>query len=217
MCKQTDKVAQYISTQIQMGRFKKIGIWLSELCSHLLWKILTAMPPKTRISLDSLLFYSLYDYCGLSNSHDQSTCYQLHSQLYKRTGQKPNVICPIHKMQNTQKIMYHRTSLDIAILAAEYPRYPLMTCEAPEYRINEYTSKIDCCVRDYRSRYFERYAKTPKSIRIASPKMVGTASEILVLVKTREDYSSSVPKTTQINIQNAKSIRLSYNARLIEV
>jgi len=217
MCKQANEVAQYIVSQIQMGRFKKIGVWFSELSSNLLWQTVTAIPLKARVSLGSLLFYSLYDYCGLSSNHDQSTCYQLYSQLYMWGGLKPNVTCPLHNQENAQEMVHDQTPLDMAIIAAEYPKYPLMECESAEYRKNAYAARIDCHVRDYRSRYFERYAKTPESIRIASQKMVDTANEVLVIVKTCQDCCGVMSKSNEVNSRSAESIRLIYNARVIEV
>jgi len=155
------KISSIIIEQIQNKGEAYLGVWCGELSKYFLKCILILIEKPLKKNLSKLKIVSLYEYQGLSKSHEQSTCYQIYRECYQfGSFSLKQVICPLHDTINKSDM---KNTIH-CILPFEFPLSPVLKEQKFFNQSDLQINKIDHIVRDYRSRFFERYSKTPKVI-----------------------------------------------------
>lgn len=154
------RISSLVIEQINKKKEVFLAVWCGELSKYMLQHILILVEKPLGNNLSKLKILSLYEFSGLSKTHDQSTCYQLFDACRYFVDFSPRqILCPLH--DDLSSIVVSKSLC--CILAYEYPYSP--NCEEQGISEEDFQkSEVDSMVRDYRSRFFERYTKTPKYI-----------------------------------------------------
>jgi HD superfamily phosphohydrolase YqeK len=138
-----------------------LGIWCGELSMFYLTHIMILIEKVLREDLSKLKIVSLYDYVGLPNTHDQSTCYQIYKECYHFGAfSHAQILCPLHDSFTSSLL---EKSL-CCIIPFEAPLSPSLASQNIIDENTFHTIKMDSMVQNYRSRFFERFNKTPTYI-----------------------------------------------------
>ena len=137
-----------------------LGVWWGDAGGWFLEHLLILLEKSLGPSLSKLKIVSLYDYCGLPQMHDQSTCYQLYGVLSRYAHISPEqILCPLHSSATDsvfEKIGYCVFSVEPSFLS-DPKNSSLNSSEI---------FKIDPLSRDIHSRFFERYDNTPRCLKV---------------------------------------------------
>lgn len=176
------KTASLIIDQInRCGEFF-IGIWWGDASKWFLERILILIEKPLGSNLLKLKIVSLYDYYGLPQTHDQSTCYKLYKVLRQFASFSPDqIICPLHNRINAaifERITY-------CVFSLEPPISPCLEKNKKSSLDDFGIFEIDPVTRDVHSRFFERYSKTPRFIEAVSLGMLNKCSRKNILFNNR--------------------------------
>ncbi len=192
------KISTILIRQITLHGEAILGVWCGDLSIWMLKIILTVVEGFLDKDLSKLRILSLYEYCDLSKTNDQSTCYQIYNACHSFASFRPEqVICPLHDsvtryLSVEQELCY--------IFSYEYPHSPCFEEKNMSNEDKHQICKIDMQVRDYRSRYFERYNKTSEFINTVSPNIIKMSKKKIILVdrQLRRQYKLLWKRTNQL-------------------
>lgn len=187
-------ISEHLAIEVRSGNVSTIGLWFSELSAQVLSRMLVLLKDSSDSVLGRLSLLSLYDYCDLPKNHDQSTCYQILSLAHTCAGlTAKQIFCSLHGLPANLNTHSTNHNCDCIILAHEFPRFPVL--EDPPAMTGKHNCiiELDPLVRDYRSRFFERYANTPRNIMRVSQELIENAKELIILVDSSDNSKEFEP------------------------